>query len=178
MFSYLRNSGNSNSKKQEVGEKISDPKKELDNGAEETEIVKNESSINDSEIHIMRQENDRLKKQNNELNLKLKNYEKILEYKVLDAKVEVIREIKQCHTENFFLKHNNLSELIGLLEKPRDFSNLYEHKKSIWFQNHINATLLKIYQQNDCFLLDIQELNSEFRLDFIVLKGGVFKIII
>jgi hypothetical protein len=88
-----------------------------------------------------------------------------------------IEKDKQIITEFFFVKHNKPSALIELLEKPKDLSKLYDYANKC-FKNHIHLTLQKIYRHSECFLLDIQKLNQQIRYDFIVLKGGVFWLII
>jgi hypothetical protein len=75
-------------------------------------------------------------------------------------------ELKRVLNESEREEHKSQQEKNQLKENCKNLSEL------------INKTLRKIYPQNDCFQLDIQQTNRECRLDFIVLKGGVSKIII
>jgi hypothetical protein len=112
-------------------------------------------------------------KEKKELNKEVQTW-MMLEHQRRQEKVQLIGRVKQIYTGNFFPKHNKLSRLILLLKQPKDMHQYYDHKITKSIRRHIQETLLKLHPQNDCFLLDIQELDGEYHADFVVLKGKFY----
>jgi hypothetical protein len=82
-------------------------------------------------------------------------------------------------TDNFFKKYNcKEPNLIERESEPKDLSRLYYDDATKLYISHIQETLREIYPQNDCFQLDTQKLNGQFRVDFVVLTGGIFWLLI
>jgi hypothetical protein len=70
-------------------------------------------------------------------------------------------ELKRVLNESEREEHKSQQEVNQLNLNCKNLSEL------------INKTLRKIYPQNECFQLDIQQTNRECKVDFVVLKGEI-----